>query len=130
MKKALTLVAVVFGVFSIVTSCLILTKSTQTKEKSDISKESFKITIQDVYKIKDFGIYLTGKVEDGDIGIVLYGKVEDGKIYEGSKVIFIDENGKVLHKDTVFKIEVLSSANSSYSRTRQSFAEYGNDVAL
>jgi len=112
MKKALALVAVLFGVLSIVTICLILTKSVQIKDKPDISEESFKITIQDIYKIKDFGTYLTGKVEDGDIGIVLHGKVEDGMINESSKVIFIDDNGKVLHKDTVFKIEVLSFTNS------------------
>lgn len=128
MKKILVLTTVMIVVLSMVTAYSIAKKDTQTKYELDLSKVSFKMKIQDAYMINNFGVYLTGKEKDGEVGVVLHGKIENGKVNVDSKVIFVDENGKVLHRNVVFKIEVFS--NSFTTIKRQSFAESGDDVAL
>lgn len=127
MKKILILTTVVFIILLMVTICSIANKDPQINDKLDLSKVSFKLEIKGACMTKDFGIY--GPIEN-DLGIVIHGNVEYGKIHENSKIIFVDDNGKVLYKDKVFKIEIEEFTSSSYSSKRQSFAESGDDVAL
>jgi len=127
MKKILAITVMLVVVVLIATACSIAKKDTQINDKLDLSKESFKIKINDAFMTKDFGLY--GEVEN-EVGFVIHGNVENGKIHENSKINFVDENGKLLYNDKVFKIEIEKSTSSSYSSKQQSYAESGDDVAL
>ena len=128
MKRTFIIITAFIIVLSSITSCANSGENIQPKDELDLSQVSFKLEIQNSRMTKDFGLY--GEIEN-EVGIVLYGKVESGKISENSNVFFVDENGKILHQDTVFKIEIITSANSnSTSKKRQTFAENGDDAAL
>ena len=128
MKKLLLLATILFILVSVTTACSIAKKDAQINDELDLSKVSFKMEINDAHMNKDFGMY--GEVEN-ESAIVLYGNVERGKINENSQVLFVDENGKVLHMDKVFKIEIiLESSGSSVSIKRQNFAEKGEYIAV
>ena len=128
MKKNLTLATVLFIMLSMITACSIANKDTLKKDELDLSTASFKLKIDDALMIQDFGIY---REAENEMGIVVRGKVENGKIYENSQMVFVDENGKVLHNDEVFKIIIIEvNSGTEQKSRRQSYAESGDNVAL
>ena len=135
MKNAIVLTAAICAALSILSACSTAISDTEPNEHLDLSAVSSKINVCHVGLMNDFGIVLTGRRADGDVGIVVRGIVEAGRVNEGSTVYFVDKDGNVLHRDTVFRIETTTYFESSdgwsgFSRRFQSFAEPGDDVAL
>ena len=128
MKKHFILTMALFVVLSMTIFCLIVNKDILTKDKSNLSKSPFKLGLQGAYMSVDYGIY---SETENEMGIVVRGNVESGKIKEGSQIIFVDENGKVLYNDKVFKIVIIETDTGSAREGRlQSYAKSGDNVVL
>lgn len=128
MRKYYTFLMALFFMLSIISACSPAKEDIQVNDVLDLSKASVKLEIQGANMTKDFGIY--GEV-DNALGIIVYGHVEKGKIQENYNIPFVDEDGKVLYINNLFRVEiVLKKTSNEYSTKRQSYAESGDDILL
>jgi translation elongation factor EF-1alpha len=108
-------------IFLLCTACISFPKN-----ESGGSTATFRLKIDDAFMLDDLGVY-----SESEIGIVVYGNVESGKIYENSQLVFTDNTGQVLHRDTVFKIAIVEThLGTAQEKRQQSYAEIGDNVAL